>query len=44
MDEKTSAPLKFVKVRIPAVVTLEEILMILHEAAVVLKEPDPGGG
>jgi len=43
-DEKTSVPLKFVKVRIPALVTLEEILKILHEAAVVLKEPDPGGG
>jgi len=33
-----------VKVRIPSVVTLEEILKIFKEAAIVLKEPDPGNG
>jgi transposase len=38
-----TAPLssKLVKVRIPAIVSLDEILKILNRAAVVLKDPDP---
>jgi transposase len=35
---------KLVKVRIPAIVSLDEILKILNNAAIVLKEPDPGRG
>jgi transposase len=35
---------KMVKVRIPAIVSLDEILKILNNAAIVLKEPDPGRG
>jgi hypothetical protein len=32
---------KTVKIRIPVIVTLEEILKILNRATVVLKDPDP---
>ncbi len=42
--EGVNNPPKLVKVRIPPVVTFEEILAIFKEAAIVLKEPDPGNG
>ncbi len=43
-EEGIYNPSKLGKVRIPSIVTLEEILKIFKEAAIVLKEPDPGNG
>jgi len=43
-DEGAFNTSKLVKVSIPSIVTLEEILKISKEAAIVLKEPDPGYG
>ena len=43
-DKCPKNPSKMVKVRIPSIVTLEEILRIFQEAAIVLKDPDPGIG
>jgi hypothetical protein len=43
-DRRANLSHKSVKVQIPTLVSLDEVLTILRNAAIILKEPDSGLG